>query len=133
MAINARYERFINLGWPIQPWQPPRRRHELRGAIAPHDDGNQYPLLRFFNYGWPVQPWQPPHPKYLHQYIQDIGSYPLNLFQFVPPPPLVPPRRRSKRLVSLFFQDERNVEISDVRTNLQNPNIRRREDTDPSR
>jgi hypothetical protein len=51
---------FYPAGWEIQAVQPPRRRAERFGAIAPREDGIERPLANFYPMGWEVQPPQPP-------------------------------------------------------------------------
>lgn len=58
------FQRWLNAGWEVQPFQPPHRRPEQKfAASARGDDGSAAPYVLFRPHGWPVQPWQPPHPR----------------------------------------------------------------------
>ncbi len=55
------FRRFFDAGWPVQPWQPPRRRWERVAGILRGDDGTAAQFYLWQNVGWEVQAVQPPH------------------------------------------------------------------------
>jgi hypothetical protein len=89
--IDARYERWVNYGWPIQPLQPPHRAPEQKGAgIFVGDVGSYDVLRRWFYMGWEIPPFQPPHraPEWKAGSILGNSQFPEFVFNFVPPPPV---------------------------------------------
>jgi hypothetical protein len=63
-GINLPFAQWRNVGWEVQPVQPPHPSPERRAASwLRADDGTQYPFLRWLNSGWEIQPPQPPHPR----------------------------------------------------------------------
>lgn len=56
--------KWLNVGYEVQPPQPPHPHPEMRSAaIMPKDDGSELPEIKWLNSGWEVQPIQPPHYK----------------------------------------------------------------------
>jgi hypothetical protein len=63
-GIARPYVRWRNVGWEIQPPQPPHRGNERKaGAIMPKEDGIEAKFIRFLPFGFENQPPQPPHPR----------------------------------------------------------------------
>lgn len=57
------YSPWRNMGFEVQPWQPPHRASEKKqGALARGNDGLDKALQFFISHGREAQPWQPPHP-----------------------------------------------------------------------
>jgi hypothetical protein len=52
------------IGWLVQPWQPPARIAAPKAAgFLRGDEGAYFPLIQFRPMGWHVQEFQPPHPR----------------------------------------------------------------------
>ena len=107
------YVPLVTITWGFEePYVYPAKRYALGGAIAPHDDGVELPLINWQNTGWEIQPLQPPHPhpemKAGAVMIGDQGTQAalINWYNSgweVQPPQ--PPHPRSERAGSIMMGD----------------------------